>query len=165
MKKKILIVCAFFAFTIFSASADIGLGAELGFESDVFYKPYSRGFVSATFRSNEIPWCFSVNFFPFDSQFVANADNWVVNKTLSAPLRYFLFWGVSARLGFNKFAIAAGPRLGAGLDLFLLKKRQLELYWQISWNPYLGVEDRNGVSAMIRPFHFPIELGARWWFR
>lgn len=165
MNKKILIACALLALMGFSASADIGLGAEIGFESELFYRPYSRAFLNASFRSTEIPWCFSVNFFPFDSKFVANADHWFVNKRLSSPLDYYFFWGISAGVGTNAYRFGAGPRLGAGLDMFLLDKKQLELYWQICWNPYLGIEDRDGSRLMLRPFSFPIAAGARWWFR
>jgi len=166
MKKKLLFMALLSLLSVSAVFADFAVGAEIGFESELFYKPYLRTFTNGSFRSDENPWCFSVNLWPFDSTMVATADNWFLNEKIDGNVSWFGFWGISAGLGFNDFSIGTGARIGAGIDWFLLDHRELELYWQLCWNPYLGLEKDNGDwSFMIRPLCFPFATGARWWFR
>ena len=68
MKKKILFITVLLTMSLSATFADFGIGSEIGFEGELFYKPYLRGFTNATFRSDENPWCFSVNMWPFETR-------------------------------------------------------------------------------------------------
>lgn len=149
----------------FSAFADYGAGAEAGFEGEIIYKPYYREFLNVTCRSDENPWCFSVNAWPTHGTLSVFADNWFVNERINDTLDFFGFWGISGCAGFDGFSLGTGARLGAGIDCFILENRQLELYWQAAWNPYFGIEDDDGIKFMANPLCFPFQTGVRWWFR
>ena len=166
MKKKFLSAALLTVLTCTFAFADFAVGAEIGFEGELFYKPYLRSFSNATYRSDENPWCFAVNVWPSDSTFVASADNWFINQKIDGNVSWYSFWGISAGIGWDEFSIGTGARIGAGIDWYLLDHKELELYWQLCWNPYLGLEKDDGDwGFMIRPFCFPFATGARWWFR
>ena len=151
-------------FSIFCSTltADIGVGGLLGFD----FGTKSGSFEAATVRWDTNPWCFSANFYPFKNKFSATSDNWFINEKFSGILDYYCFWGISAMLGFSdNFDLTTGARIGAGLDWFVLDKRELEFFVQGAWNPYLGFGIGNDFDLIFVPLNFPISTGARWWFR
>ncbi len=146
--------------------ADFAVGAQASFDVDFFADNYiGRPPLSVSIRSDESPWCLAASVFPFDKDVSVTADNWFVNESLSRPLSWYALWGISAGAGFDSFSVGTGARLGLGLDLLLLENKKLELYWQLAWNPYFGIEDDDGLELFIRPLVFPFATGARWWIR
>lgn len=160
MKIKVLI-CAVLIALGSSAFAEYGVGGQVGFNAG----PYYDNFMSATARSDESPWCLSVNAEPFGNYISVTADNWFINERLTGIVDWYAFWGISAGTGWNDFNLTTGARIGAGLDWFVMDKRQLELFCQACWNPYLGIEHSGDWDPLIRPLNFPLSTGARWWFR
>ena len=165
MKRRFFIFSLIFVFAVNFSFADFGVGGEQGFDVKALYKPYSREFLNVSFRFDENPWCLSANVWIFDDIFDAKADNWFVNEPLSKTVSWYGFWGVNARVGFEKPMLAMGGRLGAGIDWFLLDRRELEIFWQGAWSPYLGAEKDDDWQFMIRPLCFEVASGVRWWFR
>lgn len=146
--------------------ADFAVGAQASFDADFFSgQDIDKARLSISGRSDESPWCLAASAFVFNKEIVITADNWFVNESLSQPLSWYALWGISAGAGFDSFSIGTGARLGLGLDLLLLDKKQLELYWQLAWNPYFGIEDDGGLDFFARPLVFPFATGARWWIR
>ncbi len=164
-KIKAFIISALLVFSGSAVFADYGAGAEIGFEENLIFDTYHHSFTSATYRSDESPWCFSLYTWPFDLNITATADNWFVNERLNDRLDYYFFWGISGHSGFDDFNIGTGARLGGGVDWFLLDSRNLELYWQVCWNPYFGIQYIDSWEPMVRPCNIPFSTGARWWFR
>ncbi len=169
MKRGFFVFSFLFIFSFlpsFAISSDtrFSLGTDICFESEIFYRPYFRESHNITLRTDESPWCFAANVWLFDSAFVVTADNWFVNEPLYKAVNYYLFWGISGGVGFNDFSAGTGARAGGGIDWFLLDNKNLELYWQGAWNPYLGLESNDGLKPFIRPLCFIFSTGARWWF-
>lgn len=160
-KKSLLSILLISVLCVVNVYSDVGVGGEIGFEAG----PYYNNFFSGTIRSDKTPWTLSVNSSFFDGNIGATADNWFVYKTVSDPVNYYVFWGISAGLEFDDFGLNTGARIGIGLDWFILDSKELELYCQAAWNPYLGIKHEDDWDFVFRPLCFPFSTGARWWFR
>ncbi len=159
--KSLILAGVFMAIASTSAFADFGVGGQIGFTAG----PYYSNFMSATIRSDENPWCLSVDAWPFGNTAAVTADNWFIVKPLSNPVSWYAFWGISANVGWNDFMVGTGARIGAGLDWCILDKRQVELFCQACWNPYVALRHGGDWDCILRPLNFPLSTGARYWFR
>lgn len=163
--RKLFLAAAFFILTAGTSFADFAAGAQFSLDTELFPDKEARAGVSATCRSDWSPWCFALSAFAHRKEIAVAADNWFVNESLSPVFSWYALWGISAGCGFDSFSAGTGARLGLGLDCLLLSKKQLELYCQLVWNPYFGIEDDNGLGFFLCPLVFPFAAGARWWLR
>lgn len=171
--KRILLFFVFFIlFLVPKAFSHIGFGVSpalvLADDFPVLF--------SATFRSDKNPWVFFLN---LENDFESSdktdikkisffADDWFISERISEHLDYFVLWGVSGGVlydkndgGKNLYEVSTGCRFGAGLD-FLFFKRHFEIFTQAAWNPYFGVKiDDGDLSAFLRPACFPLTCGIR----
>ena len=163
-----LLLCVF-ATAALSAHTGIGFQGDFSFQSDL---PCDAAFsgdagFSLSLAADSTPWVFSLQmrFKPLYAGFTA--DNWLVYQPLGRAASFFLFYGTSG--GFeleDSRALLMGPRLGAGLNIFFLR-RHLEFYAQAAWNPFMGVNLKtDGDSCgrfVLRPLVFPVAGGVRFW--
>jgi hypothetical protein len=138
-----------------------GIGLQGGFIAG--NAGYGNGAV--TFKLDDMPWIFAANAsFGDHLGFGITADNWLANKELAAPLKYYYGWGLagSVFLSDGWQTLFAGGRALAGVNLFVLDD-VLEFYLQVAWQPGISVYigDKSGLDPVL--FSFPGAFGFRFW--
>ena len=176
MTKKTFATLALSFLLACSAAAKVGVGvqcdlylrSELPASSDMVFKDGLSSYIgdSITFASNHSPWIFALQVKGNPWYVGFTADNWFVYKSISPSAAYYLFWGPSGGAEVEKnFGVNMGARLGAGINAFLAS-RHLELYAQVAWNPYFGINLKHDDADLffVKPLNFPVNAGVRVWF-
>ena len=161
MRRKFLLIPFFFSLSLFVFS-ETGLGGA--FSYNVSTHPVSSA--SFTARSDDSPWCIFFNA-GIEKKFVtAFLDNWFINERISEHAEYYVLWGLSfgAEFDDDEDILAAGSRLGAGLDFFFFD-RKIEVFAQTVFEPYYGARKTEASwKPFIRLVNFPCSAGLRLWF-
>ena len=164
MKGKRLTAALLLALGAASCFGYVALGAQGGYSA----AQEGFGFASVTATTDGSPWVFSLDWGWEDAHLAFNADDWFVHHWIAYPLAFFVFWGISGDVQLEgDFHATTGARVGIGADVFLFRKRNVELYAQGAWNPCIGVEvdDGDDVGLLFLPLCFPVSAGVRFWFK
>lgn len=162
MKKTLMAVIVMVSSAFLFARTGIGIqgGAKIDMGVD-----HVEGM---SIRSDRSPWGISLDCNFKDKSADLILDDWWIVKRLSNNVNLYTLWGMSfgARLE-NTWYGETGPRLGAGIDVFLFKGRCLEFFAQAAWNPSIGANwdgEEDELSLRFRPACFPVNGGIRLWF-
>lgn len=162
MKKKLTLFFCFLISSLICAKAGTGTQGNLKLGNPIDFG------VGKTYRSEFSPWGVAVSFNFREISADVVFDNWWVYKEFAPHVNWFSIWGMSFGGKFkNAYYAETGSRLGIGMNAFILKKRNLELYNQIAWNPTIGIDydhDDKKYSFRFEPVNFPFNTGARFWF-
>ena len=161
MKKFLLAVVALFGICTLSF-ARVGLGGAFSYSLST----YPHAMVSFSARTDESPWCVSINSQLGKNTIMLFLDDWFINERLAEHLDYFVLWGMSYGATFEpcETVLAMGCRFGGGFDLFFMNRR-IEIFGQSVWNPYFGaIKEDERYSPLFRPVNFPCTAGLRLWF-
>lgn len=165
MKGKRLLAPLLLTLLASSCFGYVALGAQGGYSAgqDGF------GFASITLTTDGSPWVFSLDWGWEDTRLAFNADDWFVHRWIAYPAALFVFWGISGDVQLEgDIHATTGARLGIGVDVFLFRRRNVELYAQGAWNPCIGVEvdeEDDEAALLFLPVCFPVSAGVRLWLK
>jgi len=167
--KRLFIGAAFFFF-LFAPSiawSYVAFGPQAGVCLEASDQSVSD-FYSLSLGGDFTPWNLTFGVSPSENTFIFTADNWWIYHRIAGTFNYQLFWGNWTSFYYDDdWAFLTGPRLGVGVNLFLLPSNRLELYANAAWNPLVGITVKTEESPEFAfyPLVFPVSAGLRLWIK